>query len=96
MNKKVIIESVIKEDALGNLMPFLECNLSVVREFDGCLGVRVFLDKESRKMIFDEEWTSVEQHQEYLRFIAGNGVMENLVSFLESSPKIKYFDRLEI
>ncbi|MES9853884.1 MAG: hypothetical protein ABW170_18860 [Candidatus Thiodiazotropha sp. L084R] len=47
-------------------------------------------------MIFDEEWASVEQHQKYLRFIAGNGVMEELVSFLESSPMIKYFDHLEI
>jgi quinol monooxygenase YgiN len=96
MSKKVIIESTIKEGVLDSLQVFLKTNLPSVRGFKGCLNVTVFLGKESRKMIFDEEWLSVEDHQGYIDAIAGNGVMGELVSFLESPPEIKYLDRMEM
>lgn len=96
MNKKVIIESVVKKSAYDSLLSFLQSNLSTVRGFEGCFGVRVFLDKESGEMIFDEEWLSVDQHQKYIKFIAESGVMDKLIAHLESPPKIKYFDHLTI
>ncbi|MET0064575.1 MAG: hypothetical protein ABW176_19980 [Candidatus Thiodiazotropha endolucinida] len=94
MCKKVIIESTLREGILDNLLLFLETNLPNVRGFAGCLNVTVFLDKESRKMVFDEEWLSVEAHQEYINAIVSNGVMGELVSFLEAPPEIKYLDRI--
>jgi quinol monooxygenase YgiN len=96
MSKKVIIESTIKVGVLDRLQHFLETNLPNVRGFTGCLKVTVFFDKETRKMIFDEEWLSVECHQDYISAIAGNGVMDELVSFLESPPEIKYLDRMDM
>ncbi|MET0004564.1 MAG: hypothetical protein ABW087_13175 [Candidatus Thiodiazotropha sp.] len=47
-------------------------------------------------MIFDEEWMSVEDHQKYINTIADSGVMGELISFLESPPEIKYFDRIDV
>lgn len=96
MRKKVIIESTIKEGVFDRLQLFLESNLANVRGFMGCLKVTVFFSKETRKMIFDEEWLSVESHQDYISVIAENGVMDELVSFLESPPEIKYLDRMDI
>jgi quinol monooxygenase YgiN len=96
MIKKVIIESTIKAGVLKRLLSFLEDNLPNVRGFKGCLSVTVFLDKESGKMIFDEAWLSVDDHQKYINTIAKNGVMDELVSYLELPPVIKYFDPMEI
>jgi quinol monooxygenase YgiN len=96
MSKKVIIESTVRAGILDNLLPFLEKNLPAVRDFVGCLNVTIFIDKESRKMIFDEEWLSVEDHQKYINAIANNGVMGELASFLEAPPEIKYLDRIDI
>jgi quinol monooxygenase YgiN len=96
MGIKVVIESTVKKDVLEALLPFLENNLPKVRGFIGCLNVMVFLDHQSRKMIFDEEWLSIDAHQKYIHTITGNGVLEELVSFLESPPDITYLDRIEI
>jgi quinol monooxygenase YgiN len=96
MSKKVIIESTVRNGMDEDLMSFLTENLPAVRGFKGCRNVTVFFDSESRKMIFDEEWGSIEDHQRYIASIAENGVMNQLVTFLESPPEIKYLDRLDI
>ncbi len=96
MSKKVIIESTLKQGQLENILPFLQTNLPNVRGFEGCLNVSIFLDKQSRKMIFDEEWLSTEDHQRYINTIAENGVMGELISFLESPPEIKYLERVVV
>jgi len=96
MRKKVIIESTLKPSQQEKVLPFLEKNLPNVRGFKGCLKVTVFLDSESKKMIFDEDWLSVEHHQQYIKAISENGVMGQLASFLEAPPEIKYFDQIDI
>jgi quinol monooxygenase YgiN len=96
MGVKVIIESDIKKDGLSDLLPFLEANLPNVRGFSGCLNVTVLLNRDTGKMVLDEEWLTVDHHQEYIKFITDNGVMDELRSFLESPPEIKYLDRLSI
>ncbi len=96
MRKKVLIESNLKEGVLEQLLPFLSTNLPNTRGFIGCLNVTVFLNKGSGKMVFDEEWLSVDHHQKYIEFIANNGVMNELVSFLKSPPEIKYLDRMDM
>ncbi len=96
MGKKVIVESTMKQGVLDRVLQFLEANLPNTRSFSGCMNVTVFIDQKSGKMIFDEEWISVDDHKEYINAIAGNGVMDELVSFLESPPEIKYLDRIDI
>lgn len=96
MRKKVIIESTVAEGVLDKLLPFLSANLPNVRGFKGCFKVTVYFDETSRKMLFDEEWLSVDDHRIYLDAIAANGVLGKLASFLESPPEIKYFDCLDI
>jgi quinol monooxygenase YgiN len=96
MRKRVIIESTIKEGVRDKLLPFLKANLPNVRGFAGCLNVTVYLDEKLRKMIFSEDWLSVEDHKRYISAISENGVLGELVAFLESAPEIKYLDRLDL
>ncbi|MCG7872900.1 MAG: antibiotic biosynthesis monooxygenase [Candidatus Thiodiazotropha lotti] len=96
MKKRVIIKSKVKEGVVDRLMPFLEHNLSNVRGFSGCLKVGVLFDSESGSMIFDEEWLSLERHRSYLDSIANNGVMDELISYLESPPEVNYYDLLDL
>jgi quinol monooxygenase YgiN len=96
MSTKILIESIIKDGSLDKLLLFLEENLPNTRAFAGCLNVTILLNKDTRKMIFDEEWLSVEHHQEYIKSISNSGVMNALVSYLESNPEIKYLERIVI
>ena len=96
MNQRVIIESAVNPDKEAMLMTFLQANLPNVRGFAGCLQVAVYFNKDDKKMIFEEEWLSVEHHQRYISFIAENGVMNELMSFLDAPPEIKYFERLQL
>ena len=94
MSVRVQIIASVKQDKLVELMPFLKENLPRVRSFDGCLRVTVLLNKETGAMVLDEEWLSVEQHQKYLAFIEGNGVLGQLASHLDGPPDIQYLDRI--
>lgn len=96
MSKKVIIQSTVKKGAMDKLLPFLQDKLPAVRGFKGCMNVTVFLDKKSGVMVFDEEWLSTDAHQAYINTIAQNGVLEELVSYIEAPPEIKYLDRLDM
>ncbi|MBV2122809.1 MAG: antibiotic biosynthesis monooxygenase [Candidatus Thiodiazotropha sp. (ex Ctena orbiculata)] len=96
MRKRVIIKSTIKEGVFDRLIPFLEKNLPNVRGFSGCLKVTVLSDSDSASMIFDEEWLSTEHHLNYLESIKNNGVMDELVSYLESRPEVNYYDQLDL
>lgn len=96
MSKKVIIESKLKSDRITSLIEFLEANLPNVRGFKGCQQVTVYLNREEQTMIFVEEWLSIQAHQQYIAAITENGVLSQLASFLESPPKINYFDKLEL
>lgn len=96
MTKKVILEFKVEKNKVKPLMVFLNKNLENVRGFDGCSQVEVYYNPDEDKMIFDEMWESVEQHQKYLGFITENGVMAELASFLASKPEIKYFDIVDL
>lgn len=96
MSVRVTLNCKVKPEQFERLTPFLEENLPNVRGFKGNLRVSVLYDKESREMLLDEEWLSVESHRAYLKFIDKNGVLGNLGNFLEMPPQIKYFKSMEI
>ena len=96
MSKKVLIESTVKAGSIDMLMTFLKANLPNVREFSGCLQVTIYFDSETQRMIFDEEWLTIEHHHQYINAITQNGVLNELTHFLESPPSINYFERIEM
>ena len=96
MSVRVTLNCQVNPDRVNALIPFLKQNLPNVRGFNGNMKVSVFFDDVSNRMLLEEEWMSVEHHQEYLKFIDGNGVLKELGSFLLASPDIKYFSRLSI
>ena len=93
---RVQISATVDQAKLTDLMPFLEANLPNVRGFDGCLQVNVLLNEETGAMVLDEEWLSIEQHQEYLAFIEANGVLGQLAAHFDGPPDIRYYERLLI
>jgi len=96
MTVRVTLNCQVKSDQFQVLLPFLEDNLPNVRGFKGNMQVRVLFDEKNNEMLLDEEWLTVESHQEYLNFISENGVLEELSSFLSAPPIIKYFEKVEI
>lgn len=96
MSTRVHIAATVDTTKLTEFMPFLAENLPNVRSFDGCLRVSVLLNEDSGAMVLDEEWLSVEQHQNYLAVIDGNGVLGQLASFFDGPPNVEYFDRVLI
>ena len=96
MSYRVLLESKVNAELVSQLFVFLEENLPNVRSFKGCMSVTVLFDKDSHSMVFDEEWKSKDDHQAYISFIDGNGILESLAGFLQGPPTIKYFKKMEI
>ena len=60
------------------------------------MSVTVYFDKARTEMLLEEEWISIEHHQNYIRHIEINGVLGELAEFLSSDPTIKCFDKSDI
>jgi len=96
MSVRVTLNCQVKPQQFEMLIPFLELNLPNVRGFKGNMRVSVLFDEKNSEMLLDEEWISVESHQEYLKFIKENGVLGELGNFFNAPPQIKYFKMIEI
>jgi quinol monooxygenase YgiN len=96
MSFRVTLNCQLKPNQYDQLLPFLEENLPNVRGFSGCMKVAVYIDEEQSEMLLEEEWLSVEKHQNYLGFIENNGVLKKLSAFLRQPPQIRYFRKVEV
>ncbi len=96
MSIRVTLNCQVKTGQFNTLLPFLEENLPNVRGFYGNTKVKVLFDETNSEMLLDEEWLSAERHQDYLKFISENGVLDALGEFLVRPPQIKYFKRVDI
>ena len=94
--EKVILTFQVKEETKKEFMEFLDQNVPNVRAFNGCNSVNIYFDDKINEMIIIEEWESKECHGKYIDFISQNGVIEDLISYLQKEPMIKYYDILEI
>ncbi len=90
----VTLEMRVQEGMFEALSDFLQANLQNVRGFDGALQVNLFYNPETRDFLIQEEWASQAQHQAYIDFISSNGVMQNLLAFMEGAPTVTYYERL--
>ena len=89
----VSLNMTVREGAKPDFDTFLDAKLPAVRGFDGALSVTVFGNGESRELLILEEWKSQAHHKNYIEAITANGVMNQLVAFMESPPEVRYFDR---
>ena len=96
MNIRVTLNCQLKPEKTDKLFGFLIENLPNVRNFEGCLSVDVLFDEENREMLLEEQWESIEHHQNYINFISNNRVLNELSNFLETLPQIKYFKKAEL
>jgi len=93
MSITVTLQMKVKEARYAELQQFLQANLPNVRGFAGALNVGVFYNAEQQDLMLFEEWLSKEHHQSYIQFISENGVMSQLLSFMQDAPVITYYGR---
>lgn len=93
---KVILTLSVKVETKKEFMEFLDKNVPNVRAFKGCNQVNLYFDEKTNEMIISENWDSKIHHGKYIEFISANGVMQELASFLQKEPSIKYYEILKI
>ena len=89
MSVRTTLNCQLKNSNQTALKSFLAENLSNVRDFEGCLSVKVFFNTNGNEMLLEEEWINIKHHKNYLKFIEENGVLGELAKFLECPPDIK-------
>ena len=92
----VTLEMTVNQGDYDLLSDFLATNLPNTRGFDGAEMVTLFYSRETRALLIQEEWLSVDHHKAYLKFIQDNGVMGELLSFMETPPKVRYYEKLPL
>jgi len=91
MTVRVNIKCKVKEPLKEQLNDFLKENLPNVRRFSGCQRVAILFNDFECEMLIDEDWQSIEHHQDYISFIQGNGVFTKLISFFIQPPIVSYY-----
>ncbi|MCZ4279741.1 antibiotic biosynthesis monooxygenase [Kiloniella laminariae] len=86
----------VKQGKFEKLLPFLEANVPNVRKFPGALNVSILHDDETDQFLVFEEWASRDDHQKYIEFISQNGVMTQLLAFMEGPPEVKYYAKVPV
>jgi len=92
----VTLELVVQDGAYDDLQVFLEAKLPAVRGFEGALSVSILFAEETSKLLILEEWKTRSHHQAYIASITDNGVMEQLLSFMDGPPDVQYYERVAI
>jgi quinol monooxygenase YgiN len=93
---KVMLTLMIKSETKKEFIEFLHENVPNVRAFEGCSSVKLYFDDTTNEMIISEDWMSKEHHGKYIKYITENGVMTDLISYLQKEPTIKYYGILNI
>lgn len=93
---KVILALKVKSETKKEFIAFLHKNVPNVRNFEGCMSVKLYFDGTTNEMMITEDWMSKEHHGKYIDFISENGVMQDLISYLQNEPTIKYYEILDV
>ena len=93
----VLLEAKAKADAVDSLKDFLRPRLPQTRDFDGCQGIKIYLDPgDGRTFVFVEYWDSKAHYERYLAWREETGELAQLFSMLEGEPSIRYFDQVDV
>jgi len=93
MSVIVTLEAEVKEGQKENLIDMLKEFLPDTRKYKGFIDISINFQRDSRHVLFFEEWMSVEDYEAYLSWRGETGVMDRLGSVFVSAPAILYFDR---
>lgn len=86
----------VQPEKCAALDDFLAQNVPNVRAFDGALRVELFYNDDKTQLTIFEEWQSRDHHQRYIAFISENGVMQQLLSFMQAEPVVTYHSKLAV
>jgi len=96
MTTTLHINTAVIPRQIDKLTDFLKLNLPNTRAANGCLSVRVKFNADTNQMVIDEVWTSIDDHQAYVEKISQNGVMDELLAFLDGEPSMTYYQTLDV
>ena len=96
MSVIVTLEAEVKEGCREDLVTMLREFLPETLLYKGFIDISINFQRESNRVLFFEEWESVEVYEAYLAWRGETGVMDRLGSVFVSAPTIRYFDRENI
>ncbi|MBH0118663.1 putative quinol monooxygenase [Rhodococcus sp. NPDC003382] len=95
MSLTALLELEFKPDALDDAKKVMERVLGETREFDGCLGIEILVDKGNEaRWVIVEKWQSEEHDTAYRKFRAGPGAITDLGPLLAGAPKLTHYNEL--
>lgn len=98
-SKKMVtlqITAKLKPDSLKGLEEFFEKNLPNSRSAKGCRNIVILYDEKKENLLVLEEWLSKEDHQNYVKMISENGVMNTLLTFFDGEPSVQYYLKTQL
>lgn len=91
MTIKVLLEVQLKSDSAESYAGVHD-TLEETRAFPGAVSLEVLIDDADRtKLVVVETWESIEAHDEYAAWRAGDGVPTKLVAVLAGAPVTRVF-----
>ena len=82
MKNLVIVSFPAKPETINNLKETLKSALPDTRNFDGCIGVRTFIEESTNTIHLIEDWETLEHQQKYLAWRIETGLLDLLEPLL--------------
>ncbi len=95
MSTLVLVEAKAKHEHVQDAINFIKKRFPETRAYEGCQEVTAYLNDDGHTFLYVEQWDTKELYEKYLAWRQETGVFEELVSFLEGSPDIRFFEPVD-
>tara|TARA_Y100001970_G_scaffold288855_1_gene417437 strand:- start:107310 stop:107603 length:294 start_codon:yes stop_codon:yes gene_type:complete len=92
MSVLVTLEMPVKPDMLEEYLGILKGALVETREYEGCMSVKTYVDRETSAVLLVEEWETAEHQQSYMAWRVETGLIEAVAPFMQGELSIRTFD----
>jgi len=97
MSVMVLVEMQVKPEAVNEVKGLLKQMLPDTRAYAGCQGIDIYDNvDDTGDLVFYERWDTRDHYQRYLAWRTKTGTLGQLGEKLSGSPKIRYFDRVDV
>lgn len=92
MSVLITLEMPVKPEMLDDYLAILKEALVETREYEGCISVDTYVDRETSAVFLVEEWESAEHQQAYMAWRVETGLIEAVGPFMQSELVVKTLD----
>ena len=83
MSAIIIAHFKAQEGKLAEMAEVFRASLGATRDFDGCIGLDVYVEESTDTYTLIEEWDSVAHYDAYLQWRIDTGIKEATASLIE-------------